>query len=289
MKVFFEKTVSFFLGITTSASLLLGVGLRIPQPIKKMRRQEMQEDNKLYLEHAKTINSEIDWNQLQHTSHRSHRSHSSHRSHRSHTSSSTSSTTSSYRSSSSSSSTYKKNTAPIAENQSVTVKENTKDVFNLIVKDKDGDNLSNFVVIKPTHGKLDISGNVANYTPEKDYTGPDTFQYKSYDGKDYSNLATVKITVVPEKITLDAKSKIITVFKNSPREINLSIGGADGNLLKYFLSEPPKHGKISIKGSLIIYTPDKDYLGIDGFKFVVFDGKKISQATNVVISVIKKK
>jgi hypothetical protein len=281
MKSYLKKVFLTLIGVTSSVSFLLANFHRIPPPIKAIRRPEITEDNILYLEHAKAIDSEIEWGQLQHTSHRSHRSHSSHRSHRS-------SSTSSYR--------YRakaplipKNNKPVTKDQKVMVNENTMEIIHLEVKDVDGDKLNNIVVHNPKHGKVIINGNDANFTPEKDYSGSDSFQYKSSDGKSYSNVATVQITIIPEVTALMAESQTISAYQNSPTQISLSKKVSENNSLKYLLLNTPKNGKISGSGSVFIYTPDKNYIGVDNFKFVVSDGEKISQPATITIFVIKRK
>ena len=314
MSVFFKKIFSTFLGLITAGNFLFGFWHRIPQQLKIARRQPKLENNQLYLEHAKAIDSDLNDAQLAHRSHSSHRSHRSHSSHRSHTSSSSSQTTSSYRNTSTSSSTYDRrnesNDAPKAENQDISVKMNTPISFDLKVHDNNGDRLVNLMVKAPKNGKLFIAGNIASYTPNKDYTGPDNFQYNSYDGRKYSNIATVQIVVSSgtpltaeeeksnEEIknnsdtvltVFEPKPQIVKVIRNAQREIDLSGNNPNAEHLKYVVREFPKKGKLTGKGPLMIYTPNRKYVGADSFIFVVSDGKIESSPARVTIFVIKKK
>ncbi len=64
--------------------------------------------------------------------------------------------------------------------------------------DADGDALEAVLVANVTDGTLNLSSTGSfTYTPDAGFTGSDTFTYKAYDGKAYSNTATVNISVTP--------------------------------------------------------------------------------------------
>lgn len=61
-----------------------------------------------------------------------------------------------------------------------------------------GENITYAITIQPTHGTIVQSGeNINNYiyTPEKDYTGEDSFSFRLESGEKYSNVAKVSITI----------------------------------------------------------------------------------------------
>ncbi|PIF04622.1 MAG: hypothetical protein CSA86_01185, partial [Arcobacter sp.] len=66
------------------------------------------------------------------------------------------------------------NTKPVANNQTVSVDENTPKAIILSGSDADGDSLTYSIVTNPTHGTL--SGTAPNliYTPNTNYSGNDT-------------------------------------------------------------------------------------------------------------------
>jgi hypothetical protein len=97
-------------------------------------------------------------------------------------------------------------TPPTAENQSVTISENTEASIPLRVGDKNPNaNLTATIVKQPSHGMLrgqapsyydGLSGPPDfAYTPNQNFTGSDNFRFKVNDGKVDSNIATVNITV----------------------------------------------------------------------------------------------
>ena len=64
--------------------------------------------------------------------------------------------------------------------------------------DPDGDPLWAVQVSQPTQGDLEFHTDGSfNYSPRPGASGCDSFTYKAYDGEDYSNLATVSISIVP--------------------------------------------------------------------------------------------
>jgi N-acetylneuraminic acid mutarotase len=68
--------------------------------------------------------------------------------------------------------------------------------------DPDGQSLQAVWLTSPAHGQLTLStdGNLV-YVPDAGYSGVDSFTYRAYDGFDFSNEATVTITVEPGQVT----------------------------------------------------------------------------------------
>lgn len=103
------------------------------------------------------------------------------------------------------------NTAPTADAQSVNVDENDSVIITLTGNDADGDTLSYAIVTPPSNGTL--SGTLPNvtYTPNADYVGNDSFQFKVNDGTAGSAPTTVNITV-------NAVAPIEVIFSNGFEE-----------------------------------------------------------------------
>lgn len=87
------------------------------------------------------------------------------------------------------------NDKPVVQNISVTTPEDMSIQIELLGSDVDGDTLTYSVVNPPVHGSVSIVGNIATYIPAPDYNGTDSFTYKAYDGTEYSDPATVNITI----------------------------------------------------------------------------------------------
>ncbi|MBC7250950.1 MAG: metallophosphoesterase [Anaerolineae bacterium] len=90
------------------------------------------------------------------------------------------------------------NVAPVANDQSVSTTENTAVAITLTATDVNDDDLTYSVVDNPTHGSLAGEAPNLTYTPDTDYTGPDSFTFIANDGEYDSNMATVTITVFSE-------------------------------------------------------------------------------------------
>lgn len=65
----------------------------------------------------------------------------------------------------------------------------------LLASDTDDDILTYSIVNQPSNGSVSLTGTSATYTPNANFTGEDNFTYKSNDGIEDSNMATVTISV----------------------------------------------------------------------------------------------
>ncbi|MDD5038478.1 MAG: PKD domain-containing protein, partial [Dehalococcoidales bacterium] len=92
------------------------------------------------------------------------------------------------------------NQPPVAGDDAYTIDEDTTLEANLLDNDSDadGDPLTLMVVSVAQHGScsIDADGSL-NYTPDANFSGSDTFTYKTSDGTAESNIATVTITINP--------------------------------------------------------------------------------------------
>ncbi len=98
---------------------------------------------------------------------------------------------------------------PIAQNLTLSTQLDTPISQTLPVSDLDGDPLTCEIVSEPLHGTVTL-GNpdtcTFTYTPDSEYTGNDSFDFRANDGRADSNIATVTIEVgpvfVPEELYL---------------------------------------------------------------------------------------
>ena len=90
------------------------------------------------------------------------------------------------------------NSAPTADDQSVTTTMNTPIDIILTASDPENNSLT-FTILPggPTHGTLTGTSFPMTYTPVQNYIGPDEFTFKVNDGFQDSNVATVSILVEP--------------------------------------------------------------------------------------------
>ncbi len=91
------------------------------------------------------------------------------------------------------------NDNPVAVNDSVTIAKNTSGVIFILANDSDidGDTLTVISFTQPAHGTISYSAKNKNfrYTPNRGFTGSDTFTYTISDGHGGTATGTVFITV----------------------------------------------------------------------------------------------
>ena len=87
------------------------------------------------------------------------------------------------------------NWPPTANSQSVRTKGNNSVAIKLTGADRDGDTLLFNVATQPAHGTLSGRGANLQYTPARNYIGPDSFSFTVSDGVFPPVSATVSITV----------------------------------------------------------------------------------------------
>jgi MYXO-CTERM domain-containing protein len=87
------------------------------------------------------------------------------------------------------------NDAPTTRNGSVTTFVDTPVEFTLNASDVDGDSLTNTILAPPSHGTLVGAGLQVTYTPNAGFMGQDTFLFRAWDGKAFSNVSLVAIDV----------------------------------------------------------------------------------------------
>jgi len=181
------------------------------------------------------------------------------------------------------------NAVPVADAQSVTVDENDSAPITLTGSDADtGDTLSFAIATQPTNGTLDVT-NLPDvvYTPDANYSGPDSFTFVVNDGTEDSAPATVSITVNEVNAVPVADAQSVTVDENDSAPITLTGSDADtGDTLSFAIATQPTNGTLDVTNLPdVVYTPDADYSGPDSFTFVVNDGTEDSVAATVSITV----
>ena len=117
------------------------------------------------------------------------------------------------------------NGAPSADDQSVTVDEDTPVAVTLTGSDPDGDPLSFTVVAGPADGSLSGTAPNLTYTPDANVNGTDSFTFVANDGTVDSAEATVSITVNP--VNDAPSSSSITTSTDQDTPVAVTLLGAD--------------------------------------------------------------
>ena len=177
------------------------------------------------------------------------------------------------------------NDAPVANDQSVSTPEDTALVINLTASDVEGSPLSYSIVTQPLHGTLSGTGAAQTYTPNANYSGPDSFTFKANDGTADSNVATVSITVNAVNDAPVANDVAASTAEGLPVNVTLTATDVDGDALSYSVVTGPAHGVLSGTGAVLTYTPVAGYTGPDSFTFQANDGQADSNVATVTINV----
>ncbi len=170
------------------------------------------------------------------------------------------------------------NDIPMAGVQAVTVEEDSSKIIILSGNDIDGDSLTYSIVSGPLHGSLG-GGSVNHqvvYNPNPDYTGPDSFEFKVYDGHVDSSPALVTITVTPFNDP-PVLNQIGNFSIDELEELTFTANASDpeGATLIYSLSGNPEGTSINSSTGEFSWIPTEgqgpgDYT----FSVLVSDGAK---------------
>jgi len=164
------------------------------------------------------------------------------------------------------------NTAPAANNMTISTNEDTPYEFGLDVSDAEGDGLVVTILSGPVHGSLNIVGTTVTYTPAENYHGPDEFTYKVNDGEYDSEVATVAITVIPVNDAPVASGATYDLVENGNIVFNLDASDVDGDTLSFSVTAEPLHGSLECVGAVCTYTPMPGWYGEDSLSFKANDG-----------------
>ncbi|MEK9770179.1 MAG: Ig-like domain-containing protein, partial [Betaproteobacteria bacterium] len=154
--------------------------------------------------------------------------------------------------------------------------------------DVENDNLTFTIVSDVSNGTTSLSGATVTYTPDSNWNGTDTFTFKANDGTDDSNTSTVTITVNPVN---DAP-----VTRDIPQEQKLNTSAIvdlstqttdiDNDTLIFSIVSNVSNGTTSIDGSIVTYTPNANFTGIDSYTYKANDGTDDSNTSTVTITVL---
>jgi VCBS repeat-containing protein len=175
------------------------------------------------------------------------------------------------------------NDAPIASDQAVAT-DGTPKAIVLSATDVEGSPLTYAIVTAPAHGTLSGTAPNVTYTPAASYNGPDSFTFTANDGQATSNVATVFITVANSNGTPVANSQSIQTPEDAAVDIMLTGIDPAGRPLRFRISRPPAHGRLSGGAPSLVYVPDANYNGPDSFTFHVVDGDLVSN--DAVVSIL---
>jgi hypothetical protein len=156
--------------------------------------------------------------------------------------------------------------------------------------DADGDALTIEIPTQPAHGTLTANPDgTGTYTPNAGYTGPDSFQFRAFDGTARSASGTVNITVTASPNQAPVCQPVAKkVAPSVNTTVNLSCSDPNGDAIALEKVAGPSHGTLGAidQGTdSVVYTPAAGYTGPDSFTYRASDGAAQSAPATVSITV----
>jgi VCBS repeat-containing protein len=166
---------------------------------------------------------------------------------------------------------------------------NEGDQINSKVTGNDPENqLLTFAVgTLPAHGALGFLNNgTFTYTPNNNYSGPDSFTFTVNDGVHTSTPATINLQVNAVNQAPAAGSTSALAKPGVPLNGQLLGNDPEGQPLTFAVVNHPSNGIVQVQpNGAYTYTSTSGYLGDDSFTFAVSDGVNVSQAATISITV----
>ncbi len=189
------------------------------------------------------------------------------------------------------------NDVPVAVNDSYSVNEDVtltvSSAAGVLSNDTDVENntLTAILVSSTQNGSLALNNNGSFvYTPDSNFNGSDSFTYKTNDGSDDSQPATVTITVTPindDPVTSDDSA-------STPQDTDVTVdlldddSDVDGDTLSITNVGSAGNGTVTNNNDgTVTYTPSTGFFGDDSFTYTIQDGNGGSDTATVNITVIQ--
>ena len=182
------------------------------------------------------------------------------------------------------------NDAPTAVSAAISAVEDTPYIGSLpAATDVDGDTVTYTLAAPANHGTITVDADgTFRYTPNTNFNGADSFDYRVADGNGSSNVYTMTIDVagvndaplaVEDMVDGGKLSAVSGWVLGNDRDV-------DGDVLTAVQVTGPAHGTLALNpdGSFI-YTPRPGFAGTDSFSYRAHDGGVYSNEVTVTLAV----
>ncbi|QDU18781.1 tandem-95 repeat protein [Urbifossiella limnaea] len=193
------------------------------------------------------------------------------------------------------------NDPPVAQDDGATTTEDVQVGIAVIANDSDpnGDAIVAVMYTQPANGTAAYSPNDGRiyYLPRANWSGTDTFTYRAYDGRAYSDPATVTVTVLPVndapvafndffQVTEDTPRTVTLVEPNRPLGVLWNDTDVEGTALTATVVAGPTSGTLTLNADgSFTYTPAPNFSGTDQFYYRASDGQAQGNVALVTLSV----
>ena len=173
---------------------------------------------------------------------------------------------------------------PVAKNDTGTTQVNTPLVVPApgVLSNDTGENITVQSNTDPSHGTVTLNPDGSyTYTPDPDYSGPDSYTYTIVDDAGQTDTATVKITVTP----LAVDDTATTPFE-TPITVDVTVNDHGTSLTVTSVTQPPPGtGSVTIVAGKPVYTPPAGYVGTTTFTYTVTDPSGQTSTATVTVTV----
>lgn len=193
------------------------------------------------------------------------------------------------------------NDVPEANNDALTMPEDTVAAIQVLSNDRDADGSNDLnpgtlqTTSQASHGStlVNTMTGVITYTPSPNYHGPDIFSYQICDLQYACDTADVSIEVTPVNDPPVALGDSTSTNEDTPVTIDVlandsdADGHSDLKRSSVTVTSGPGHGTTSINASTgaITYRPDLNYYGMDTFNYRVCDNAGACASAMVSIEI----
>ena len=158
-----------------------------------------------------------------------------------------------------------------------------------VLANDSGSSLTVTAFTQGTHGTVSCTtAGVCTYTPEPNYSGPDSFTYTASNA-DGNDTATVDVTVNPVNGPPVAVDDSTSTPQGVAKDVNVLANDSDpeGDVLSVVSNSQGANGSVSscTAGGVCTYTPNPGYSGQDSFTYTVTDGNGATATATVSVTV----
>ncbi len=139
----------------------------------------------------------------------------------------------------------------------------------------------------PSHGNVTVNADGSfTYTPNTNYTGPDSFTYTDTDVASQTAVGTVNLTVSPPAAPVATGDSY-----SGPDNTTLTVsapgvlGNDTGTGISVTSSTQPTHGSVTVNSDgSFSYVPNANYQGSDSFTYTITDAASQTAVATVAIT-----
>ena len=139
---------------------------------------------------------------------------------------------------------------------------------------------------KPVWASFSASSGALSGTPTSTDVGATSGIVISVsDGTASASLPAFTLTVVASNQAPVVVDRSATLEEDTPLSLTLTAQDPDQDELSYEIVAQPEHGTVALQGTLVVYTPEKDFNGTDSIGFIAKDAELSSNTASISLTV----